>query len=554
MTTARPIGAIWWRTSTKAQTESSPETQIREAREMLEAQGYSVPDDYIIGADWHSLSILDCPKMETLLGWVRHGEIQAIGMYHGDRLAGNPGQKMFIVDLCERQGVKLLARHSPIIEGKEGELLEYVRTGGKEQQVIRAQQASKDGLRDRVLLKGLPPCAQTPYGYEFARHEDGSHDYTHIVATKDWSVAAYIWRRALEGTSMRRIIRELYQRGTPSPRGKQLWPVSTIGTSILKNPTYSGRYYALRSRSVAPSVRRADTYGKSSQERKPMEEWAYLPNVVVDEPIVTWAEYLEVQDRLEKNKRFSARNAKSRYLLRGMIVCETHDRVFGGWPGKREKDYRYICRVSFSQAVLVGEKCIRRSISGPSIEGQVWTKAADLLSTPETVVGELNRRGQIQEQTEVSIAQRLDHAEKRLKANEAAEMELVSLRIRGDVADNIFQRQKSLLNAERSWLTEETPRLQRQVEQLRQAFATVDQINALRQRVANKLDKADFDTKRMVLETLETRVSVPPDGAIKLSFSISAPAVERDVDGAIVSTAAPAFGRWAAWRTVRSRS
>ena len=62
---------------------------------MLDAGGYSVPDDHNVGADWHSLSILGCPKMETLLGWVRHGEIQAIGMYHGDRLAGNPGQKMF---------------------------------------------------------------------------------------------------------------------------------------------------------------------------------------------------------------------------------------------------------------------------------------------------------------------------------------------------------------------------------------------------------------------------------------------------------------------------
>ncbi len=61
-TEEKAVAAIWWRTSTKAQTESSPETQIREAREMLEAQGYSVPDDYIIGADWHSLSILDCPQ------------------------------------------------------------------------------------------------------------------------------------------------------------------------------------------------------------------------------------------------------------------------------------------------------------------------------------------------------------------------------------------------------------------------------------------------------------------------------------------------------------
>jgi DNA invertase Pin-like site-specific DNA recombinase len=43
--------AIWWRVSTRAQLEGSPDTQNKEARELLEAQGYTVPDEYIIGAE-----------------------------------------------------------------------------------------------------------------------------------------------------------------------------------------------------------------------------------------------------------------------------------------------------------------------------------------------------------------------------------------------------------------------------------------------------------------------------------------------------------------------
>ena len=46
---------------------------------------------------------------------------------------------------------------------------------------------------------------------------------------------------------MRRIIRELYQRGIPTPQGKQVWAPAVI-SGILKNPTYSGRYHALRRR------------------------------------------------------------------------------------------------------------------------------------------------------------------------------------------------------------------------------------------------------------------------------------------------------------------
>ena len=224
MAANKPIGGIWWRVSTKGQTDMSPETQIIEAKEMLEDLGYSVPEDRIIGADWHSLAVLDCPAMETLLSWVRQGEIQAIGMYHGDRLAGSPAQKMFIVDLCERHGVKLLSRHSPIVEGKEGELLEYVRTWGKEQQVIRAQQASKDGLRDRAKVRGLPASARCPYGYSFATKRTPmggvERDYTRMVPTEGWHVAGLIWHKALEGIALRKISRDLYRQGIRTPTGK----------------------------------------------------------------------------------------------------------------------------------------------------------------------------------------------------------------------------------------------------------------------------------------------------------------------------------------------
>ena len=536
MTTAKPIGAILWRVSTKAQTDMSPETQIRAARQILEAEGYEVPEDRVIGGDWHSLAVLDWPKMETLLGWVRHGEIQAIGMYHGDRLAGNPGQKMFIVDLCERLGVKLLARYSPIMDGKEGELLEYVRTWGKEQQVIRAQQAAKDGLRDRALIKGLPAGGSAPYGYEFGRSDDGSTDFARIVATKDWPIADFIWRRALEGVSMRRIVRELHDRGIPTSQGKPVWGVGVIA-GFLKNPTYSGRYHALRRRVVVPSQRKADTYGKSSRQWKNPKDWAYLPNVVVEQPVVTWAQYLEVQQRLQKNKQFSLRNAKNKYLLRGMIFCETHGKLFNGRQKGHPKGHLYICHVGANPTVKIEGKCVRRSMGGRGIEAQVWSRASELLSNPETVLGELSRRASVQEQTEASITEALSRAERRLQASENAEMELVSLRIRGDVADDIFHRQKALLKAERAWLREETVRLQRQVEQVRQDFVTIEQVNTLRERVADKLDGADFDTKRMVLEALETRVLVAPDGALKVSFSIPAPAVQPDVDGSIVSVA-----------------
>ena len=519
-TTERPIAAIWWRVSTKGQTELSPETQVREAREMLEAKGYQVPDQYVTGADWHSLSILDCPAMETMLRWVRHGEVQAVGMYHGDRLAGNPGQKMFIIDLCERHDVRLLSRHSPILDGKEGELLEYVRTWGKEQQVIRAQQASKDGLRDRALVKGLPPCAGAPYGYDFPLTDDG-RDYSRLTPNMNWPIAQFIWQRALDGVPMRQIIRELHGRGVPTPRGKDLWAVTVIH-GILHNPVYAGRYHALRRRSVAPKQRKGETYGNSSQVWKPLEDWTYLPNVTVEQPVVSWAEYLEIQARLQANKRFSRRNARRPYLLRGMILCETHQRNFQGRPREHNKGFMYVCTVVNNKIIPI-DPCARKSVGGPTIEREVWDRAVDLLTNPEVILGELDRRREAQAETETSIAESLARAEKRLAANEQAEMELVSLRIRGDVSDSVYERQKSLLKAERTWLGDETERLQRQQARVRQNFVTLEQVQALRDRLGAKLEGADYEAKRFVLEALETQVVVAPDGAMHIRFAVPMP-------------------------------
>ena len=531
MTTAKPIGAVWWRISTKAQADMSPETQILEAREMLEAEGYSVPQDRVIGADWHSLAVLDCPEMETLLSWVRHGEIQAIGMYHGDRLAGNPGQKMFIVDLCDRLGVKLLARYSPIMDGKEGELLEYVRTWGKEQQVIRTQQAAKDGLRDRAKVGGLPPTGRSPYGYSFPKGEHGQ-DYTRLVANRDWPIAQMIWRKAVDGVTLRRTTKDLYEQGIRTTTGKDVWDPSTI-SQMLHNPAYAGRVYALKHRSVTPQSRRSRTYGKSMSVMKPVDEWVHLPNVVVEQPVVTWDEYLLVQARLKANKLNSRRNTKREYLLRRMIHCETHGTVYKARHQKRKSNYNvYLCSGHYSKAVQLGD-CGRKSISGGGLERIVWKKAVELLTDPTAILGELARRQSSQRETRDSVSDGLGHIDRRLRSVEDAEMKLVSMRLAEDVSESVFERQKALIAAERAWCVEERGRLHRQLERVKERFVTIEQVKALEERIGDKLARATFDDKRFVLEALETRITVAEDGTTRLWFSIPAPG-KADDDGAFL--------------------
>ncbi len=75
------------------QEEPSLDRQVATVKAWLEEQGFEVPDDKVIKVVWTSKKILNCPPMQTLIGWVRTGQVQAVGMTHLDRgpLIGKTG-------------------------------------------------------------------------------------------------------------------------------------------------------------------------------------------------------------------------------------------------------------------------------------------------------------------------------------------------------------------------------------------------------------------------------------------------------------------------------
>ena len=87
------------------------------------------------------------------------------------------------------------------------------------------------------------------------------------------------------------------------------------------------------------------------------------------------------------------------------------------------------------------------------------------------------------------------------------------------------------MKAERTWLEEEINRLGAQLSHVQYRFVTLEQVQALADRMAEKLKVADFKAKRFVFQALETRVTVALDGAVDISFSIPLP------EGEVVSAA-----------------
>jgi site-specific DNA recombinase len=241
--------AIWWRVSTEAQKEPSPDTQIHECIALASQEGYEVPQEYIISTDWHSLSVWDNPPMDKLKMLIRTRSIQVIYTYHSDRLSSKPAHRLLFRAFCEEYGVIVRCKYGQIPEGDFGELMEFIDAWGKEKQVNRAKLGAADGIRDRARLNGLPTTNNAPYGYKWDFHPSDSDCLVELQPATTYPVLCKIWDMAKEGYTIRKISHALVEDGIPASRSGKAWHPATIH-HILTNPVYAGKYYALRSRKV----------------------------------------------------------------------------------------------------------------------------------------------------------------------------------------------------------------------------------------------------------------------------------------------------------------
>lgn len=370
-------GAIWWRVSTDDQREISPETQVRDAQALAENEGFDISSDYILGTDWHSLSVWDSLAMERLKKLIRSQEIGAIFMYDPDRGPSKPAHRLLFRAMCEEYGIKVICCHGQIPEGEMGEVMEFLSAWSKEKQVLRAQQGARDGIRDRVRLKRLPSSTNAPYGYLW----DGAQFRPDPVTAP---VARRLWELALDGTPFLRIVNYLTKNKIPSPAGLSRWHTSTLGY-ILTNPVYKGVYVALRTERAEPKNRVGPTYGKSSRVHRISGGLIPLPDLV-SEAFVTKEEFDQVQQRLARNKANGGRVAQ-RYMLRGRVRCEVCGRK---WRGKVVKSgkyhyYRYLCKGS--EDPMAAQKCSAKPARGPDLENRVWEKTVKFLSNPTLFLG-----------------------------------------------------------------------------------------------------------------------------------------------------------------------
>jgi site-specific DNA recombinase len=235
-----------------------------------------------------------------------------------------------------------------------------------------------------------------PYGYRYHKKTESSVAYYEPIE-KQAHVVRHVFELYTEdGLSIRAIARLLNDQGICTRTGKSRWERSTVW-GMLRNPAYKGTACfgktgrAQRQKITRPLRLRGGFSPRSSCNReRPRGEWIEIgvPAIVSQETFGL------AQERLEQNKRLSARRTIEPTLLQGMLVCGECGYAFYRCSTRtsRKKIHYYRCIGSDAYRHLNGPLCHNRPIRQDYLDRIVWQRVIQLLEDPDLVRTEIQRR------------------------------------------------------------------------------------------------------------------------------------------------------------------
>jgi site-specific DNA recombinase len=391
--------AIYARVSSDRQRE---EKTIESQRALL--QEYAQGHDYVVAPEWvfeddgYSGDTLARPGLERLRDLVAEGQLEAVLVYHPDRFSRKYAYQVLMVEEFSRYGVDtifLKAVHGDTPEERlmvqfQGMIAEYERA-----QIV---ERTRRGKRYRAKMGCVNILCGAPYGYRYVRKTESSDAHYEVIETEAAVVREVFELYTQQLWSIGAIARHLNERKIPTRFGRSLWERSTVW-GMLRNPAYQGKacfgktQRAERQRVTKP-LRAKGGFSRrcSSHRERERQEWIEVPVPALIEPNI----FAMAQERLAENKALSPRRTKLPTLLQGLLVCGQCG--YGLYrtstkTTKRQVQY-YRCLGSDRYRHLRGPVCSCKPIRQDYLDELVWKEVVQLLSSPELVRNEIERRVQ----------------------------------------------------------------------------------------------------------------------------------------------------------------
>jgi site-specific DNA recombinase len=312
---------------------------------------------------------------------------------------------------------------------------------------------------------------------------------------------------AVDGSATLRIADRLNELGVP-PR------YITDGRKVGKRQQATAgiwRAGRVRNMLVSTTYRGVHQYGKRS--KKPGRELIERTVPAIIAPDV-WE---EAQRTLRRNFRFSLRNTRRKYLLRGLVkcgccgltYCGTHYKTVGG----PDKTY-YRCNGRSQARAMYGpnhdQKCPSKALPG-AIEELVWADIESFLRDPGEVIHQVRAELTARQSTLDRTTETEALLQASLEAKEVERGRVIALYRRGRIDDIDVDRQLTEIDEEVSAVRERLAELHSQESGVDDARNRLDSIQTLLFDLSQRLaDGLDWATKRRVVEELVEVVRVDP--------------------------------------------
>lgn len=545
--------AVYLRVSTDEQREKQTiQTQRQHAEQHTARENVVVHDYYADDGVSGTIPFQERPAGARLMDDARAGLFDTVLVYKLDRLGRDSHMTVTLnaVNDLNALGVRVESMTEPFdatTPAGRFMLNMLANVAGYERDTII--QRSMDGT-NRLAREGAWLGGIVPYGY---RVEGKGREARLVVSEEpipgtsltEGEVVRLIFRLLVEeGQSCVKIAAYLTALGVPPAyvrdsravlRGKR-----KQATSGIWRP---GR---IRNLIVSTTYKGVHQYGRRSRRKREIIERT-VPAIVSEE---VWD---RAQQALKSNQLFSSRNAKRRYLLRGLLKCGLCGLTYVGTTSPDHKGGQkvyYVCNGKQSARGiygLKGERCPSKGISG-DIEDVVWQDIEGFRDNPGDALCELAERQREHTGDGDRVAREVAALDQTLAAKTAERDRMLTLYRRGRIDDADLDRQLDAIDREQADLKEQLARLQgeqQSAEASRASLRSAEEL--LRELHETKHEPMTWEQKRQVAETLViggiVETTIDPDGRkeamVNLRYAFT-PAATRTGRG----SSPPPASRW----------
>jgi site-specific DNA recombinase len=500
--------ALYARVSSEAQAqEATIDSQMSLLRERIEGDGCKVEPAMCFVDDGVSGTTLVRPGLERLRDQAAAGAVDRLYVLAPDRLARRHAHQMVLVDELRACGVEMMFVNRPLGTTPEDQLLLQVQSVIAEYERAKILERTRRGRLHAARAGRISTLSHAPYGYRYIDKYTGGGAAAYEVVEDEARVVQQVFDWVgRDGCSLREVARRLEKMGIRTGHGLSRWNPATIG-GMIKNSAYRGQAAYGKSRLVE---RRRLRPGRGHpevpktplvQQRQPASEQILIPvPALVDADL-----FAAAQQRVAENRRaLRERLTGASHFLQGLAVCRLCGYAICGQGGTKNRFY-YRCLGRDGYRFCGRRICNNRPQRTEDLDTAVWKDVCQLLSEPDRLREEFERRQQSSVSDHPAQSERLRTAMSKTKQSIGR---LIDVYTAGLVETSEFepriQRLKerlAKLDAERHQLAQEI----REHDELRLVYSRfedfADQIN-------QSLTQADWKQRRELLRALVKRVEV----------------------------------------------